>query len=58
MKCPNCGAAKLVHDTRDMPYTHTFWPRGGEISFVKFMGSERQSLKLSQSAGLSGGSRK
>lgn len=22
MKCPNCGAAKLVHDTRDVPYTY------------------------------------
>ena len=22
MKCPNCGRAKLVHDTRDMPYTY------------------------------------
>ncbi len=22
MKCPNCGEAKLVHDTRDMPYTY------------------------------------
>lgn len=22
MKCPNCGAAQLVHDTRDMPYTY------------------------------------
>lgn len=22
MKCPNCGAAKLVHDTRDMAYTY------------------------------------
>ncbi len=22
MKCPNCGAGKLVHDTRDMPYTY------------------------------------
>lgn len=22
MKCPHCGAAKLVHDTRDMPYTY------------------------------------
>jgi len=22
MKCPICGAAKLVHDTRDMPYTY------------------------------------
>ena len=22
MKCPNCGAAKLVRDTRDIPYTY------------------------------------
>jgi HTH-type transcriptional regulator/antitoxin MqsA len=22
MKCPSCGAAQLVHDTRDMPYTY------------------------------------
>ena len=22
MKCPVCAAAKLVHDTRDMPYTY------------------------------------
>ncbi len=22
MKCPNCGAAKLAHDTRDLPYTY------------------------------------
>lgn len=22
MKCPNCGAAKLLHDTRDLPYTY------------------------------------
>lgn len=22
MKCPNCGGARLVHDTRDMPYTY------------------------------------
>lgn len=22
MKCPNCGAAKLVRDTRDVPYTY------------------------------------
>ncbi len=31
MKCPSCGAAKLVHDTRDVPYTYkgesTFLPR-------------------------------
>ena len=22
MKCPNCGAANLVHDTRDLPYAY------------------------------------
>lgn len=22
MKCPNCGAAELIHDTRDIPYTY------------------------------------
>jgi len=22
MKCPCCGAAKLIHDTRDLPYTY------------------------------------
>ena len=22
MKCPVCGAAELVHDTRDVPYTY------------------------------------
>ncbi len=22
MKCPTCGAAELVHDTRDLPYTY------------------------------------
>ena len=22
MKCPDCGVAKLAHDTRDMPYTY------------------------------------
>lgn len=22
MKCPSCGAATLVHDTRDIPYTY------------------------------------
>jgi HTH-type transcriptional regulator / antitoxin MqsA len=22
MKCPSCGAANLVHDTRDMPYAY------------------------------------
>ena len=22
MKCPSCGAAALIHDTRDLPYTY------------------------------------
>ena len=22
MKCPCCGASKLIHDTRDLPYTY------------------------------------
>jgi HTH-type transcriptional regulator/antitoxin MqsA len=22
MKCPSCGAAQLIHDTRDLPYTY------------------------------------
>ena len=22
MKCPSCGAAKLIHDTRDLPSTY------------------------------------
>lgn len=29
MKCPCCGAAELIHDTRDMPYTYK---RGGRDS--------------------------
>lgn len=29
MKCPNCGAAELVHDTRDMPYTYK-----GEVTTI------------------------
>ena len=29
MKCPFCAAAKLVHDTRDMPYTYK-----GESTFI------------------------
>jgi hypothetical protein len=24
MKCPVCGAAELVPDTRDLPYPYTF----------------------------------
>jgi HTH-type transcriptional regulator/antitoxin MqsA len=30
MKCPVCGAAGLVHDTRDVPYTYK-----GETTLIK-----------------------
>ncbi len=29
MKCPVCGAAELIHDTRDLPYTYK-----GEITLI------------------------
>ena len=29
MKCPVCGAAELIHDTRDLPYTYK-----GETSLI------------------------
>ncbi|MDD2545121.1 MAG: type II toxin-antitoxin system MqsA family antitoxin [Burkholderiaceae bacterium] len=29
MKCPCCGAAELIHDTRDMPYTYK-----GEVTTI------------------------
>ena len=29
MKCPNCGAANLVHNTRDRPYTYK-----GELTVI------------------------
>ena len=29
MKCPCCGAAELIHDTRDMPYTYK-----GEVTAI------------------------
>lgn len=29
MKCPTCGAAELIHDTRDLPYTYK-----GEITTI------------------------
>jgi HTH-type transcriptional regulator/antitoxin MqsA len=33
MKCPICGAAELVHDTRDIPYTYK-----GETTTLKTTG--------------------
>ena len=32
MKCPSCAKAKLVHDTRDMPYTYK-----GESTVVRMV---------------------
>ena len=29
MRCPLCGAAELIHDTRDLPYTYK-----GETTFI------------------------
>lgn len=29
MKCPVCGTAELIHDTRDLPYTYK-----GEITVI------------------------
>lgn len=34
MKCPNCGAAELVLDTRDLPYTY----RGETITIAAVTG--------------------
>lgn len=33
MKCPNCGAAELIHDTRDIPFTYK-----GETTILKTTG--------------------
>jgi HTH-type transcriptional regulator/antitoxin MqsA len=33
MECPNCGAAELIHDTRDIPYTYK-----GETTILKTTG--------------------
>jgi HTH-type transcriptional regulator / antitoxin MqsA len=34
MKCPNCGAADLVHNVRDMPYSYM----GEETVFAQVAG--------------------
>lgn len=58
MKCPACGAAKLVHDTRDMPYTYKgestiiprvtggFCPACGEIVMDAAEGSRHSAAML------------
>lgn len=35
MKCPVCGAAEMVHDTRDLPYTYK-----GETTIIKAVTGE------------------
>ena len=33
MKCPNCGRAKLVQDTRDVPYIYKDFPASQKDGF-------------------------
>ena len=56
MKCPSCGAAELIHDTRDMPYTYKgestsipamtgdFCPACGEVLFDQEYGDRYSEL--------------
>lgn len=56
MKCPECGAAELIHDTRDLPYTYKgesttipavtgdFCPACGEIVFKREDGDRYSEL--------------
>lgn len=56
MKCPSCGAAELIHDTRDMPYTYKcettiipavtgdFCPACGEVVFDREHGDRYSEL--------------
>lgn len=59
MKCPACGAAELIHDTRDVPYTYKgetidipsvtgdFCPACGEVVLDRIHGD-----RLSEAMGL------
>ncbi len=56
MKCPSCGAAELVHDTRDLSYTYKgesttfaavtgdFCPACGEVVFNRAHGDRYSAL--------------
>ena len=56
MKCPCCGAAELIHDTRDMPYTYKgktttipavtgdFCPSCGEVVLSRAQGDRYSEL--------------
>ena len=58
MKCPCCGAAALIHDTRDMPYTYKgevttiaavtgdFCPACGEVILDREHGDRYSELML------------
>jgi len=58
MKCPCCGAAELIHDTRDMPYTYKgdttsipavtgdFCPACGEVVLDREHGDRYSELML------------
>ncbi|MDR1661380.1 MAG: type II toxin-antitoxin system MqsA family antitoxin [Azoarcus sp.] len=58
MKCPCCGAAELIHDTRDMPYTYKgetttipevtgdFCPACGEVLLDREHGDRYNDLML------------
>jgi len=58
MKCPCCGAAELIHDTRDMPYTYKgdvtsipavtgdFCPACGEVVLDRENGDRYSDLML------------
>lgn len=58
MKCPCCGAAELIHDTRDMPYTYKgeattipavtgdFCPACGEVILNREHGDRYSELML------------
>ena len=59
MKCPVCGGAELIHDTRDLPYTYKgetttipavtgeFCPACGEVILDRYQG-DRYSTLLGQ----------
>jgi HTH-type transcriptional regulator/antitoxin MqsA len=58
MKCPACGAAELVHDTRDVPYTYKgestiiptvtgdFCPACGEVVMDRTEGTRHSATML------------
>lgn len=37
MKCPCCGAAELIHDTRDLPFGHENGKTKPPLALVKWL---------------------